>query len=128
MESMFGVWLEEQRAKNGLTKTQMSEKLKISVGQYSAYITGKSTPRSQTLEKVSGTFSVSVDDLREMLKTHPSAIPPAEEAPPDDEIVAAPAQASELAAQVAAAQNKILEGKLDLIIAMLSDISNRLPK
>ena len=127
MKSMLGTWLEDKRAATGMTKGQMSEKIGIVVGQYSAYVNGKSIPRKITLEKISKAFKISEDKLREMMNT-PA---PIADAPSTEEIeveVPAPVEVPDIQSQLAAAQNKVLEGKIDLVIALLTDVSNRLTK
>lgn len=120
MKSMLGVWLEEKRTQMGLTKGQISESIGIAIGQYSAYVNGKSTPRQITLERISQALSVPMEDLRQMMNT------PVAASSSDSDTASSPNGANSLQPQLAAAQSKIIEGKLDIVIAMLTDISNRL--
>lgn len=54
--------IEAERARNGMTKTQLSEKLGISLNTYSTYIQGAPIP-SDKLIALSELFGVSCDYL-----------------------------------------------------------------
>lgn len=52
--------IEAERSRNGLTKSQLSEKLKISLTTYNAYLRGAAIP-SDKLVAMADLFGVSTD-------------------------------------------------------------------
>lgn len=134
MSTMLGSWLEEKRSKLGLTKGQMSEKLGVVIGQYSAYVAGKSIPRAATITKIAEALSASEEEIHQLLSIPidpeaPGKLDPMDKIIKDADAVAVVMSESEFA-HIQEPQNDVndivLEGKLDIIISMLKNISSRL--
>jgi transcriptional regulator with XRE-family HTH domain len=119
VKTQLGEWMEKERLARGLTKGKISETIGISVGQYSAYVAGKSLPRGKTLEKIAAAYGRPFEEVRAMLAPLAAEAAPAAPAVPAAPVAEVRVEADgTLAARVA-----LLEAKLDYAVALLERIS-----
>ncbi len=114
VKTQLGTWMENERLAKGLTKGKISDMIGISVGQYSAYVAGKSVPRDKTLEKIAKAYEKPLEDVQAMLA--PIA---------QDVFVAAEADTACDAECEGAliARLTLLEAKLDYAVKLLEHVS-----